>query len=67
MINRILNRGEGRSDDNMETLLKRLKTYRECTQPIVHFFETQGKLLAINADGDIETIFTRVRTALSLA
>ncbi|OMJ79363.1 hypothetical protein SteCoe_20657 [Stentor coeruleus] len=66
LVNRILGRSEGRSDDNIETLNKRLRTYKECTQPIIKRFGEAGKLATIDALGDVEMIFNRVKTALSL-
>ena len=67
MIQRILGRGEGRSDDTLEVLTKRLTIYRECTQPIANRFQDQGKLLQIDAEGDPEAIFNRIKEALHLA
>jgi adenylate kinase family enzyme len=66
MVNRILHRGEGRTDDNIETLTRRLNTYRESTQPIANLFEQQGKLIKINADGDPESIFNLIKPPLGL-
>jgi UMP-CMP kinase len=66
MISRIMNRAEGRSDDNLETVTKRLQTYRNSTEPIIRRFEGEGKLVAVQAEGEVEEIFARVQTGLGL-
>lgn len=41
-----------RSDDNEETIRKRMAVYNEQTTPIIDFYKGQGKLQKINADMD---------------
>ncbi|CAD5111450.1 DgyrCDS759, partial [Dimorphilus gyrociliatus] len=50
-VNRCLTRGQssGRSDDNLESLKKRLKTYHESTMPILEKFKEQNLLHRIDA------------------
>lgn len=66
MIQRIMGRGEGRSDDNIETIAKRLRTYKESTQPIIKLFAEQGKLAEVSAEGSVNEIFLRIRQGLRL-
>jgi UMP-CMP kinase len=66
MIQRILGRAEGRSDDNLETVTKRLTTYKESTQPVIKRFEAEGKLVEVNAEGSVDDIFSRVQQGLKL-
>ena len=54
----------GRSDDNPETIAKRLVTFFEQTKPIVQHFKKQNKLISINADRDIDPIFDSVTEAV---
>lgn len=44
MVNRLLKRGEtsGRSDDNEETIKKRLDLYYKATEPVIAFYESRG-------------------------
>jgi adenylate kinase len=49
-----------RQDDNVETILKRLKVYHESTAPLKQFYEKQGNLKTVAARGSVETIFSRV-------
>ncbi len=62
LIARLLKRGEtsGRSDDNLETIQKRIDTYNSQTAPVIDFYEGEGKLANIEGVGGIEDIFARI-------
>jgi len=45
-----------RSDDNEETIRKRMTVYNEQTTPIIDFYKSQGKLKTINADTGAEDV-----------
>ncbi|KAI1862138.1 uncharacterized protein JN550_010441 [Neoarthrinium moseri] len=49
---RLLNRGKtsGRSDDNADSIRKRFRTFVETSMPVVDYFETQGKVVKVNAE-----------------
>ena len=49
-----------RSDDKIETVKERLKIYQSETEPIVNYYQTQNKLVRINADDTIENIFKNI-------
>jgi adenylate kinase len=49
-----------RQDDNVETIMKRLKVYQDSTAPLKQFYEKQGNLKAVAARGSVEEIFSRV-------
>ena len=57
---RILNRGEGRADDNIETIRKRFKTYQDQTLPVVEHYKTLDKVKHIKTDVSIEEVFQKV-------
>jgi len=61
LIQRLLKRGElvGRSDDNLETIQKRLNTYSEQTEPLKEYYRKKGKLFKIK-NGTITDIFERI-------
>lgn len=44
MVKRLMKRGEtsGRSDDNEETIKKRLDLYYKATEPVIAFYENRG-------------------------
>ena len=66
LIARLLKRGEtsGRSDDNLETIQKRLQVYEVKTAPVNDFYKQTGKLQPINGMGTVEEIFDRVSAVL---
>jgi len=64
LIERLLNRGKtsGRKDDNVESIKKRLRTYRESTLPIVNVFRNKQLLREVqSAPGSVEEVYLRVR------
>ncbi|KHJ46061.1 putative adenylate kinase [Trichuris suis] len=62
MIKRLIGRGasSGRVDDNMETIKKRLETFRKQTQPVVDYYREKKKLAQIKAEGTVDEIFAEV-------
>lgn len=66
LISRLLTRGEtsGRSDDNLDTIKKRLEVYEQKTAPVSDFYKNLGKYAGIDGLGTIEEIFDRVSTIL---
>jgi adenylate kinase len=61
MEDRMLERAKtsGRSDDNPETIKKRLATFSDLTKPIIAYFESKKQCVTIDADGDVETVYNR--------
>jgi len=62
LITRLLKRGEtsGRSDDNLDTIKKRLQVYETKTAPVNDFYKELNKYHAINGIGEIDEIFGRI-------
>ena len=62
LVERLLNRGKtsGRSDDNEETIKKRLQQYHAKTEPVKQYYEKQGKLYEVNGVGEIDEIHNRL-------
>ncbi|CAI2736317.1 unnamed protein product [Schistosoma spindalis] len=50
-----------RSDDKPEALKKRLYEYEKNAAPILHFYESQNKLLRINANKDVNQVFSDIQ------
>lgn len=65
LIDRILSRGEGRSDDTKEGVRKRLKVYQEETQPVLDYYQKQEVVEKIDGVGSIEEIFGRIADTLT--
>jgi Adenylate kinase and related kinases len=66
LIDRLLKRGQtsGRSDDNMETITKRLEVYETQTAPVSQFYKNLNKYAAIDGMGTIDEIFGRIASVL---
>ncbi len=66
LINRLLKRGEtsGRSDDNLETIKKRLEVFEVKTAPVNYYYKTLGKYASIDGMGDVEEINARISEVL---
>ena len=53
-----------REDDNEETISSRLDVYRQQTEPVVDYYRKRGKLKTIEAEGNVDEIYERLRQAL---
>ena len=66
IIRRLLERGKtsGRTDDNLETIKKRLVVYHEQTLPVDDYYELMDKYVRIQGLGTISGIFGRISRVL---
>ena len=66
LIDRLVKRGKesGRSDDNLETITKRLEVYHSQTSPLRDFYVAEGLYAAIHGSGSIDDIFADIRKAV---
>jgi Adenylate kinase (EC 2.7.4.3) len=66
LIKRLVKRGEqsGRSDDNAETIQKRIVEYKLKTEPVAAYYKTQNKVVLINGIGNIDDIYTNICNAI---
>jgi UMP-CMP kinase len=60
MVKRVLNRNQGRIDDNITTMKKRLKIFNALNRPVIDYYKNKGKLYTINAVGTVDDIFQHV-------
>ncbi|XP_049933166.1 UMP-CMP kinase-like isoform X4 [Nymphaea colorata] len=65
MIRRVLNRNQGRIDDNIETIEKRLKVFNKLNFPVINYYDAKGKLRKISAVGTIEEVFEKIKPQFS--
>ncbi|PIN00336.1 Uridylate kinase/adenylate kinase [Handroanthus impetiginosus] len=61
MEKRLLNRNQGREDDNIETIRKRFKVYMESSLPVIEYYNSKGKARKIDAAKPIEEVFEEVK------
>ncbi|KAF5731086.1 UMP-CMP kinase [Tripterygium wilfordii] len=61
MVERVLSRNQGRVDDNINTMEKRLKVFEALSLPVINYYSNKGKLHKIDAVGTVDEIFEQVR------
>ncbi len=54
----------GRSDDNLETINKRLTVYHSQTSPLRDYYMAEGKYKAIEGKGSIDDIFNAIKKSI---
>ncbi|MBQ7210614.1 MAG: adenylate kinase [Paludibacteraceae bacterium] len=61
-IQRLINRGKtsGRSDDNEDTIRKRLVVYHKQTEPVADFYRKLNKYQRVDGMGTVDSIFQRI-------
>lgn len=64
-IDRCLNRGTGRTDDNIDSLKKRFNVFYSETMPIVDHYERQTLVRRLNSEKPAELVFEDVRQAFT--
>ena len=66
LIDRLILRGKqsGRSDDNLDTIRKRLVEYHAKTQPLQDYYIGEGSFLPVKGTGSIDEIFDRITAAI---
>ncbi|CAL8324981.1 unnamed protein product [Arctogadus glacialis] len=62
-IDRCLERGQhsGRTDDNRESLQKRIQVYLQSTRPIIDQYEKQGMVRTVDASHKVDEVFADVK------
>ncbi len=58
---------ENRSDDRRETVLERLRVYRQKTEPLIEFYRRRNLLTDVDGVGEIPEIAERIRRAVAPA
>jgi adenylate kinase len=55
-----------RDDDNEETIRNRLQVYERQTAPLVDYYRSQSLLKTVDASGEVDGVYARLRQALGL-
>jgi adenylate kinase family enzyme len=58
MVKRLM--GRGRSDDNVDTIKKRLRVNQRDAEPVVAYFDKAKKLVKVNCNDTPDGIFLKV-------
>lgn len=66
LMQRLIKRGQesGRSDDNEETIKKRLDVYHSQTAPLIEWYKAEGLHHHINGHGDLQRIFNDIAAVI---
>ena len=66
VVARLLKRAEieGRSDDNEDTIRRRMRVYREQTEPLIAHYRTSGVLVEVDGMGSIDAVAKAIEEAL---
>lgn len=69
LITRLQKRSEieGRADDNAETILTRMKVYREQTAPLLNYFQERELLVEIDGDRSVEVVSAELQDVIRQA
>lgn len=65
MVARVLGRNQGRLDDNLSTVKKRLKVFSDLNLPVINYYHEKGKVHRITALGTAEEVFEKIRPLFS--
>lgn len=67
MRERLLNRGKtsGRADDNEESIKKRFRTFVETSMPVVKHFESEDRVVKVDATATPDEVYKHVQQQLS--
>lgn len=64
-IDRCLNRGTGRSDDNIDSLKKRFNVFYSDTMPIIDYYDNKNLVRRVASEKPPELVFEEVRQAFN--
>jgi adenylate kinase len=66
LVQRLLGRAakEGRSDDNAESIAKRLEVYKAQTAPLITYYEGRGIVKRVPGTGSVDDIAARMLSAI---
>jgi len=61
---RISGRVGDREDETLQAIRKRIALFHEFTQPVIDFYKSQGKLVTIDGEQDVEHVFAEIKKNL---
>nr|GMD38185.1 UMP-CMP kinase 3-like isoform X1 [Ipomoea batatas] len=65
MARRLLNRNQGREDDNIVTIRKRFNVFKESTLPVIEYYKSKGKVQKIDAVKPPNEVFETVKAVFT--
>ncbi|KAA1478813.1 UMP-CMP kinase [Dentipellis sp. KUC8613] len=67
MLKRLLERGKtsGREDDNVESITKRFRTYKDQTMPVIQYYDKLHKVAEIDSTASIEIVHAEASQSIN--
>ncbi|KAK9361744.1 URA6 uridylate kinase-like protein [Lipomyces starkeyi] len=67
MLQRLLKRGEtsGRTDDNIESIKKRFKTFVDTSMPVIDYYRKQDKVITVPCEKTMEEVYNLLKEKIS--
>lgn len=67
LVRRMVERGKasGRSDDNIDTIRKRLEVYHKQTSPLKSYYVSKGKYHTVDGNRTVDDIFQSIKDSLA--
>lgn len=67
MLERLLERGKtsGRSDDNIESIKKRFRTFEETSMPVVDMYRSEDKVVQVDALKSVDEVYAGIQAAMN--
>lgn len=67
LVERLIKRGResGRSDDNPETIKKRLDVYHSQTSPLRDYYIKENSYIPVHGLGSVDEIFSNIKTSIN--
>lgn len=62
---RIAGRTSDREDETVSAIRKRIELFHELTEPVVQYYKKQGKLISVNGENDVETVFKDIQAGIA--
>lgn len=62
---RISGRMSEREDETLQAIRKRIELFHEKTQPVIDYYTSQGKLVEVDGEQDVQGVFNDIMTALN--
>jgi len=57
---RISGRNDTREDETLHALRKRISLFHEVTEPVVRYYESEGKLIEVDGEQSVEEVFQSI-------
>ena len=61
---RISGRVSDREDETLQAIRKRIELFHEKTMPVLEYYKSKGKMVHVNGEQDVESVFKDIMAAL---